>query len=138
MIKRIGNHIRNGLRFSCAGRPMQNKAIPLGSFNHSHELAGIYAAGNCQISHLISVIQFFYIRFILVIVSKSSLYKRFNDFIFCQFIKSQIQVIPHNELAKREISDKGHFNNIPARQIHYSFTNKIEHKRQVCAALVRR
>ena len=57
MIKRIRNHVRNGLRLSRSRRSMKNKALPLGRFHDGRQLRRIERQWCTHIARFDSLIQ---------------------------------------------------------------------------------
>ena len=139
MIQRICNHVGDGLGFAGTGRAVQDKALPPGCRIDRRKLRGIRTCRNCHIRGFDLGIELGRVEvFRMRLPFESTGQERCHDLILPQLLASHADIVPHDELAERELPQHTQRLDRPVRMQCHRLTDGVIDLRKVCPVLILR
>ena len=139
VVQGIGDHIGNGLGFTRAGRAVEHKALPPGGVINSRQLRGIRTGGHRHIAGGYLGIQpgGGHVQ-LLRLPGQTAGHETGDYLVLLQIPGTAANIIPHNELAEGELTQKCHFFNIPVLSGHDALPDRIVYQGQIHTAFILR
>ena len=138
-VQSIGDDVRNRLRFAGSRRTVQNEAFVVNGRTNSFKLRRVGPDRQYNLPRRISLVQIDTLRgsrfYCPLYLARD---ETCHDFISAEFVGVIMDVVPHDELAEREIADNGLLLNVPSLLRHNGPTNYIENSENIHTASIPR
>ena len=137
LIQSVGNHVRDGLRLTGSWRAVQDKTPSPTRLHDSLHLRRVHIQGNGEVHGFTLLVDMPRIHALNVyVLLVLFLYQRGYHYVFLQFFRIRMNIVPHHELVERKQTQHRLFHNAPPIQFYDGLPEIVEYQFHVHSALI--
>ena len=137
MIQGVGDHIRDGLRFSGSRRTVQDETLALARGADGGKLRGVGGQGRRHVDGIDRVVEFFGGQEIVGVPPVQSTREQGrDDLVGFEIGGTAPQIVIHNEVREREVGEDDRLRHVPTRHLHHRVPHRREHVAQIAVSVL--